>query len=236
MTLRPTMICSVFLFASLGALGCTRGYEPVTEDETPIEPERTAPASARPTPAARPTIAAAQPAAPLAASPTAPSAAGPAPTGAPLAGGLTWTAEAPLIARTPSMQMRAAEYAVAGEGAPEAVLSVFHFGPGMGGSVADNVARWVGQVHGENGAPAEARTARRVVNDLPVTMVEAEGTMSTGMPGGPAGPALAAGKLIGAIVEGPQGLVFFKLSGPAATVDRGRDAFEALVASIVPAG
>lgn len=232
MTLRPTMICSVFLLASLGALGCTRGYEPVTEEETLIEPERAAPAAARPTPAARPAIAAAAPAAPPVAAPSTNAA----PAGAPVAGGLTWTAEAPLVARTPSMQMRAAEYAVAGEGAPDAVLSVFHFGPGMGGSVADNVARWVGQVHGENGAPAEARTARRMVNDLPVTMVEAEGTMSTGMPGGPAGPALAAGKLIGAIVDGPQGLVFFKLSGPAATVDRGRDAFEALVASIVPAG
>jgi len=230
MTLRPTIICSVFLLASLGALGCTRGYEPVTEEETPIEPERTAPSTpaVRPTPAARPAIAAA----PIVAPPTANTA----PAGTPSAGGLTWTAEAPLVARAPSMQMRAAEYAVAGEGAPEAVLSVFHFGAGMGGSVADNVARWVGQVQGPNGGPAEARTAQRIVNDLPVTMVEAEGTMSTGMPGGPAAPAMAAGKLIGAIVEGPQGLVFFKFSGPAATVDRGRDAFEALVASIVPAG
>ena len=38
-------------------------------------------------------------------------------------------------------------------------------------------------------------------------------------------------RLLGAIVESPEGLVFFKLTGPAATVGAAQADFEALVAS-----
>jgi hypothetical protein len=40
-------------------------------------------------------------------------------------------------------------------------------------------------------------------------------------------------RLLGAIVEAPQGRVFFKMTGPAATVAAARAAFDGLVASIV---
>jgi hypothetical protein len=41
--------------------------------------------------------------------------------------------------------------------------------------------------------------------------------------------------LLGAIVEGPDANWFFKLTGPAATVDAQRQAFEAMVGSLRPA-
>jgi hypothetical protein len=39
-------------------------------------------------------------------------------------------------------------------------------------------------------------------------------------------------KLLGAIVEGPKGSVFFKFTGPAGVIDRSADDFDNLLASI----
>jgi hypothetical protein len=131
--------------------------------------------------------------------------------------------------------MRAAEYVVPGAGqGGEAVLSVFHFGAGLGGTVDDNVARWAGQMRTERGEPVTPTITRRTVGALPITLVEAEGQMSTGMPGAPQPAPLVRARLLGAIVEGPQGLVFFKLSGPPVTVDSARAAFDALLGSLAP--
>jgi hypothetical protein len=41
-------------------------------------------------------------------------------------------------------------------------------------------------------------------------------------------------RLLGAIVEGPQGSVFFKLTGPENTVKSAKDGFDALLQSIKP--
>jgi hypothetical protein len=39
-------------------------------------------------------------------------------------------------------------------------------------------------------------------------------------------------RLLGAIVEGPQGSIFFKFTGPAKTVAQNQTAFDAMLASI----
>lgn len=240
MKILPLVVHSALVLGSISAFGCTRGYEPVNDTPStaaaPAAPQAGLPANM---PAGHQGMfdpsAQALPPGHMPIDQAPPGATGPAPTGAPSAGGLTWTATAPLTARAPAMPMRAAEYAIAGEGAPEAVLAVFHFGAGAGGSVEDNISRWAGQFQGPGGAPAEAHTTHLTVSGMPVTVVEAEGAMSAAMPGAPEAAPVAASKLLGAIVEGPQGMVFFKLSGPSATVDRGHDAFTALIASIVPA-
>jgi hypothetical protein len=226
MHLHPTIVRSVFVLVSLSAFGCSRGYESAAGTEGSARPGAPATAAHNPATQALPS------GHPTMGSPT--GTPGPAPTGAPLAGGLTWTATAPLVARAPGMEMRAAEYGVAGEGgAAEAVLTVFHFGAGAGGTVQDNIDRWAGMYQGAGGAPAVPQVAHLTVSGFPITTVATEGTAGGGMPGAETAPALA--KFLGAIVEGPEGMVFFKLSGPPATVDRARAAFDALIASIVPA-
>lgn len=225
---------------SVGLLGgaCTRGYEPISEADLHVVAPEPAPRAEPPRAAsplgARPTVAvAAAERAP--ASPAASVSNTNAPSEAPSsAGGLRWQAEAPLVARRPTVAMRAAEYVVAGTGEGEAVLSVFHFGAGLGGTVDDNVARWAGQMRSERGEPLTPTITRRTVGALPVTLVEAEGQMSTGMPGAAQPAPLVRARLLGAIVEGPQGLVFFKLSGPPGTVESARAAFDALLGSLAP--
>jgi hypothetical protein len=127
--------------------------------------------------------------------------------------------------------MRVATYAIpasAGD-AEGAECGVFYFGADQGGAVNDNISRWVDQFEAA-GAPERSS---RDVNGMQVTSVHVAGTYLA-----PSGPMMqSAGrksnyKLLGAIVEGPQGSVFFKLTGPARTVDAARAEFEGLIASL----
>ena len=132
--------------------------------------------------------------------------------------------------------MRAAEYQVAGaDGAGPAVLTVFYFGAGQGGSVDANLERWIGQFSQPDGSDnrAAAKFEDQEIAGLPVKRLDLRGTFMGGM--GPmqgGGGAQPDHRVLGAIVTGPQGPVFFKLLGPAATVDKAQAAFDALVASI----
>lgn len=129
--------------------------------------------------------------------------------------------------------MRLGTYTVA----PGAECGVYYFGQGQGGSVDANVDRWVGQFVQADGKPAKgaARIAKRTVHGLPVTTVDASGSY-TGM-GGPTaqpGPAVAGYRLLGAIVEGPRGSIFFKFVGPAKTIGANQAAFDKMLASLAP--
>ncbi len=131
--------------------------------------------------------------------------------------------------------MRAATYAVPGaqSGGGDGECAVYYFGPHQGGTVDANVKRWIGQFEG---GEKNAKTAKRVIHGLNVTAVEASGAYS-GM-GGPMAPAKTVQpdyRLLGAIVEAPEGLVFFKFTGPAATVAANQSKFNAMLNSLAPA-
>jgi hypothetical protein len=123
-----------------------------------------------------------------------------------------------------------ATYAIpAGKGAEPGDCAVFFFGPGQGGGIDDNVARWAKQFEG---APAPKRAAATVAG-MRVTRAEVAGTYLA--PGGPMMQSTGRKtgyRLLGAIVEAPGGNVFFKLTGPAATVAAAQAELDALVASI----
>jgi hypothetical protein len=126
--------------------------------------------------------------------------------------------------------MRVATYAVpAAKGAEAGECAVFFFGTGQGGGIDDNVARWAKQFEGAS-APKPTTTT---VAGMRVTRTEVAGAYLA--PGGPM--MQSTGKktgyrLLGAIVEAPEGNVFFKLTGPAATVGAAQAEFDALVVSL----
>lgn len=153
-----------------------------------------------------------------------------------VAGGLAWNATAPLVARRPSSSMRAAEYGVREHS--DAELTVFHFGAGQGGTVDENIERWVGQLQQPDGRPSrEAATIAHVEsNGIPITTVDVRGTFAGMGPTGQAGAGRTGWRMIGAIAEGPGGMVFFKLTGPEAALDSAEQAFRELVESLRPAG
>jgi hypothetical protein len=131
--------------------------------------------------------------------------------------------------------MRLATYAVT----PAAECGVYYFGSGQGGSVDANLDRWIGQFQQTDGKPskAAAKIAKRIIHGLPVTTVDVSGAY-TGMGGPtmPPGPPVAGYRLLGAIVEAPQGSIFFKFAGPAATVAANQAAFDKMLDSLAAAG
>ncbi|MEO8191232.1 MAG: hypothetical protein ABI682_12900 [Acidobacteriota bacterium] len=132
-----------------------------------------------------------------------------------------WTAQAP-------RQMRVATYSVPSKTEP-GECGVFYFGQGRGGSLAENIDRWGKQFEG---APP-ATTSIEIVDGMRVHRVQTSGTYLS--PGGPM--MQSQGKkpgyrLMGAIVEGPEGLVFFKCTGPAAAISAAQPAFDGLVRSM----
>ncbi|NDC63376.1 MAG: hypothetical protein EBZ59_05180 [Planctomycetia bacterium] len=112
---------------------------------------------------------------------------------------------------------------------------------GAGGSVSDNVDRWIGQFSQPDGGSTKDKTVTKTLKiaGCTVTFVDVPGTYKD-MPGGP----FAGGKaierpnyrMLAAIVETPaSGNHFLKFYGPAAVVDRHADGFRTMVEGMVAA-
>jgi hypothetical protein len=147
------------------------------------------------------------------------------------AGDFSFALPAGWISATPSSPMRQAELRVpgpAGTGAAgEAIITVFHFGPGQGGTVQQNVDRWFGQFDGDNEVKGAA-TAKETIGTVPVTFVRARGTFQSGTPGQATTP-LEGQALLGTILENPNGDVYLKMTGPAPTVETAEPAFVQMI-------
>ncbi len=153
-----------------------------------------------------------------------------APSGNPHAGmsdaapdpGIAWDVPAGWQTGPPKM-MRFATYLP-----KDAECAVFYFGPGQGGAVDDNIDRWATQFEGTPNPKREIST----IAGMRVTRVHIEGTYLS-----PGADMQSQGKqpnsrMLGAIIDGPQGMVFFKLTGPAAAVGAASKGFDAMLASL----
>jgi hypothetical protein len=151
--------------------------------------------------------------------------------------GLRWTPPANWKAEA-QRPMRLTTYTVAHAAGDreDGECGVYYFGQGQGGSVDANLDRWIGQFLQADGKPskAAAKIEKRTLHGLKVTTVDVSGAY-TGM-GGPTvqggAPQKPGYRLLGAIIEGPQGSVFFKFTGPAKTVGQNLGAFEKLLESL----
>lgn len=133
--------------------------------------------------------------------------------------------------------MRVATYvvpAVSGD-SEDGECAVFYFGSGQGGTIQANVDRWLKQFEQPDGSSSEevAITQNLEVDGMKVTTVEVGGTYTAGMaPRTGAGTRKQDFHLLAAIVEGPEGAVFFKLTGPEQTVLDQRAGFDQLIRSV----
>ena len=135
-----------------------------------------------------------------------------------------WSAQA-------KQSMRAATYSAPApkEGVEPGDCGVFSFGGGQGGSIQANLSRWISQF--ENGG--QHQFSSKEVNGLKLTTIQIQGTYLA-----PSGPTMEPqGKkpdyrLLGAIVEAPEGMVFFKLVGPSTTISANESDFDTLINSL----
>jgi hypothetical protein len=156
------------------------------------------------------------------------------------AGGLSWSAPASWTVGL-DQQMRVRTYIVkATEGdADNAECAVFYFGNGQGGDKESNLMRWANQFEQPNGGNSAdmAITKDSEINGLKVTTIELDGTYKMS-----AGPMMevkekkAGYRLMGAIVEGTQGLIFFKFVGPEKTIRASEADFKALLNTVKATG
>jgi len=131
----------------------------------------------------------------------------------------------------PEKPMRVVTYMVpASAGGGEAAeCAVSYFGAGQGGVVDANIDRWVGQFE----TPVPPAKSHREVNGLKVTTVQINGTyMGMGGMMTESSPKKENYRLLGAIVEAPEGLVFFKMTGPQTTIADAEKEFDAMVGSL----
>jgi len=145
-------------------------------------------------------------------------------------GEVHYKAPAGWVSEKPTSDMRLAQYKLpkADGDSEDALLVVYYFGPGQGGTPEANIERWVGQVKQPDGSASKdkAKTATMTVNGLPVTTVDVLGNYSGGMSLDSAPKNNASiFRLRGAVIETPKGSYFIKLTGPEKTVNHWDQAY-----------
>ncbi len=144
-------------------------------------------------------------------------------TGTPVTiAGITFTPASQWVDLGPS-GMRKADYyfkPISGE-TDSATLSVFYFGPEGGGTIDANLDRWIAQMTMTDGSDPKSKAIEYVmtVDGLPVHVVSVTGNYNAPVGGMMSGQTVSKDDyvLVGAVVEAPEGNIFFKETGPEKT-------------------
>ena len=131
----------------------------------------------------------------------------------------------------PASDMRVAQYKLpkADGDSEDALLVVYYFGQGQGGSPQANIDRWINQIKQPDGGSSQerAKTETLKVNGLQVDTVDVSGNYSGGMsPDSAPVDSKSIYRLRAAVVETPKGYYFVKLTGPEKTVSHWDQAFK----------
>ncbi len=137
----------------------------------------------------------------------------------------------------PPAPMRAGTYfASTAEGDAEgAECRVNFFGQGQGGNVQQNIDRWQSQMEApeQEGVFADPLVSQVTVNELNVSIVELSGTyLRKSRPMASEFTRKPDYKMFAAIVQAPGGMLFFKMTGPARTMELQREAFRQMIGSL----
>jgi hypothetical protein len=140
------------------------------------------------------------------------------------------------IVEKPTSSMRTAQYRLPkAEGDTEdAILVLYYFGQGQGGSAASNIDRWINQMQQADGHPSKenAKSETLTENGLKVSTVDVAGTYTAEMsPGSGTFNNKAGYRLRAAVVETPKGSYYVKLVGPEKTVGKWDEAYTKYVRS-----
>jgi hypothetical protein len=160
------------------------------------------------------------------------------PGAATASGPIAWTAPADWVQETPRSNMRYAQYRVPGPGG-DGECVVFYFGPGQGGDVQANIARWANQFEQPDGVPSTDRVQVRELEggSMPMWIAEVTGTYNGGMTmTDQPSPSQPDSMLLGGIVQAAEAPWFFKFTGPEETVRANEEAFVGLMESIRAGG
>lgn len=151
---------------------------------------------------------------------------------------LKFDAPADWISERADRPLRRGQYRIPRDAADAEDGELAIFDNQITGSVDDNIQRWVASMTTPDGRPMTADQARidrfDSAGGLRVTLLDASGRYSPTMMPGAAASFKEGYRLLGAVVETPDGLWFFKAAGPEATMARHREAFVGMLRSLRP--
>jgi hypothetical protein len=117
-----------------------------------------------------------------------------------------------------------------------AELAVYYFGKDQGGGIDANIKRWIGQMSlPDGGDPAKVAVVDTLKGSaLPTYVLKISGTYNESVGGMMSGKTTPREnyRMVGVIVSGPEGNVFFKLTGPDHTAKVMSEALIAMVGQI----
>lgn len=153
------------------------------------------------------------------------------------AGGLKFTVPSKWISISADNPARVGQWQVPplhGVGDPGEVV-VFYFGRGIGGSPKENIEDWIGTMFNAEGHPAAAEVKSHRVGNFKISQVVIFGTYNQTIPL-PAVPPrqLSNYGLLGAVIEGPQGNIFWRFTGPEPLITASIPLFNKIIDSVQP--
>ena len=150
---------------------------------------------------------------------------------------LKFDAPADWVSKAPSSSMRVAEWSLpkAAGDAEDAILTLYFFGASQGGNVQANLDRWIGQMAQPDGRQSKdvAKTSSLTSHGLKISMVDVTGTyVAEVTPGSTDHFNKPNFRQRAGYIDTPGGPYFVKLVGPAKTVDKWNDSFEAFLKTL----
>jgi hypothetical protein len=111
----------------------------------------------------------------------------------------------------------------------------FYFGPGIGGSAKENIEAWIGTMFNAEGHPAAAEIKQHEMGGLKISQVVLFGTYNqvVSLPGVPPVPNSNYG-LLGAVIENPQGNIYWRFTGPETLITANLPLFNKVIDSVKP--
>jgi len=122
-----------------------------------------------------------------------------------------------------------------GEDGESGEVVVFFFGPGVGGTARENVEAWMSTVLTPDGQPAPAKVNNHVESGIKISQVTLFGTytQASSVPGLPPQVKPKYG-LLGAVIENPQGNIYWRFTGPEALITANAALFDKIVSTVKP--
>jgi hypothetical protein len=123
-----------------------------------------------------------------------------------------------------------------GEGEGGEVV-VFYFGPGIGGTAKENIDAWIGTMFNAEGHPLAYKVKKHETGGHAISEVVIFGAydQTVSLPGVP--PVLKSNYgLLGAVIENPQGAIYWRFTGPEPLITANLPLFNKVVDSVRPQG
>jgi len=111
----------------------------------------------------------------------------------------------------------------------------FYFGPGVGGGWKENIEAWIGTMFNAEGNPAAAEVKHHETGGFKISQVVIFGTYNqvVSLPGVPPAPKPNYG-LLGAVIENPQGNIYWRFTGPEPLITATLPLFNKVIDSVKP--